>query len=162
MSGGSGASARAVGAGCAYRRVSTRERRIAEMNRLAINAAACERVLSMAEHLEEPERVLVLAVYRDGMTPSAIARLRGTTAARVRRSVARAVTRVLSRSFAVVATQGHAWPRERRDVARACVLHGHGVREAARRAGVSMHAARREMVHVRAVVEAVGAMRAAG
>lgn len=139
---------------------STRERRLRQLRRLEAGRAERARVLAMTEHLIESDRVLVLAMYRDGMTARMIARLVGSDERSVRRRIARVVTRMLTPVFSMTSAHGRAWGPLRWEVARAVVLEGRTVREAARVAGVSLYAARRELGVVRAMAEVMELARA--
>lgn len=123
--------------------------------RLAAGAANVERVLLLASHLPETQRALLEAIYRDGMTPLAIARLSGTTSRAVRRRASLIIARITSPAYAVAVTHACGWPALRAGVARRCVVEGMGVRATARMLGVSVHAVRGELLRIRAIADAM-------
>jgi DNA-directed RNA polymerase specialized sigma24 family protein len=122
---------------------------------LESGAAAAERMLALAEWLPPTDRALIVAMYKDGLSGVAIARLRGEPVEVVRRRLARVIKRMNTPVFALVAVQSSAWPRARAEAARLCVLEGLSIRAAAERAGITAHQVRREIITVRAMAEAL-------
>lgn len=116
--------------------------------------AVAEELVERAEHLLPPDRALIRAVYHDGQTAAEIARLQGVSPRRVRSRLRRLIARMASPDFLVVARDRHAWPPTRRRVATAVVLQGLSMRETAIRLRLSLHAVRRHMEQIRALVEA--------
>ena len=91
------------------------------------------------------DRVLVSAIYEDGMTASQIAIMSCRSPRAVRRKIRQLVARILSDRFTYVLQNRDAWPPTRRRVATACVLHGRSMRNAAKHLNVTMHTIRKEM-----------------
>ncbi len=116
--------------------------------------AAAGVIIDRAAALCDEDRALLELVYRDHCTLRDLARLRGLPPHRIRRHIARLTRRVLSPEFAFVARFRSAWSPVRRRVAGECFLLGHSVREAAKAAGISYHAARRHLDAVRSLLEA--------
>lgn len=125
--------------------------------RLAEGAANVERVLLLSSHLPDPQRALLEAIYREGVSPLAIARLRGgaSTSRAVRREAALLVKRVTSPVFAVAVTHAGSWPPLRAGVARRCIIAGMSLRDSAGELGVSIHTVRSEVSRIRAITEAM-------
>jgi len=112
-----------------------------------------ETIASRAEHLLPEDRALVRAVFGDGMDAKRVARLQGEPSRTVRRRVRSLAARVLSPEFEFVLARRDAWPRTRRLVATACVVQGRTLREAASHLQMSLHAVRRQMDAVRALMD---------
>jgi len=110
--------------------------------RRSIDDRTAQRIVARADWLSEPDRSLVLAVFGQGLSASAVARLRGEEPRLVRRRVARAAARVLDPRAAYVGARADAWPSARACVARAIFHHGCTLRETAAREGVSLHTVR--------------------
>lgn len=115
--------------------------------------AEVEAVLALAEHLSVEERSLLRAVYQSGLAVGEVARLRGCGARALRREVRALVRRVTDPRFVFVLTRRETWGPGRRKVASACVVQGLTLREAARVAGLTLHAVRRHMGAVDALFE---------
>lgn len=108
-------------------------------------------ILKGAEFLPAPDRALLKAVFQDGRSAAELARLNPHIKPRALSYRVRLLARrTLSPEFAFVTAHRRRWGRTRRKVATACFLHGLSIREAARLARVSFHAARQ---HHAAVVE---------
>jgi len=107
-----------------------------------------------AEWLDDPDRTLLITMFRDGCPATEIARLTGEDARRVRRRVRRAVTRALDPALPMVVTNASSWSATRRRVAHALFRSGLSIRETARRLGLTIHEVLR---HRDAIRERVGA-----
>ncbi len=112
-----------------------------------------------AELLPPRDRALVEAIYREGASAKEVALLAGVSPRSVRRRLRALVQRMLEPRFVFVARSRDAWPRQRRAVATACVLHGLSLREAAKALGLSLHCVRRHMQAVQTLFEAEQAQR---
>lgn len=112
-----------------------------------------EVIATRAEHLLPDDRALVRAVFEDGLDAKRVARLQGANSRTVRRRVRALAQRVLSPEFEFVLRRRDGWPRTRRLVATACVLHGRTLREAAAHLRMTLHAVRRQMDLVRALYD---------
>jgi DNA-directed RNA polymerase specialized sigma24 family protein len=113
-----------------------------------------ERLVEMAEHLEEADAALIRAVYERGLGVTELARAVGQRRQRIQRRLGRLVRRISSRSFGVVVRNRGRWPEPRRLVGELIVLRGLTQREAARRAGLSVHEVRQHIASIRALAEA--------
>ena len=107
-----------------------------------------ESVASRAMWLGRGERTLVLAVYRDGLSAAAVARIRRTKARTVRRQVRLAVQRLFGGEAEFVMRHRETWAATRRNAATLVLVQGKSMREASRTLGVALHAVR---LHVEAV-----------
>lgn len=121
-----------------------------------------DRVVSRAEWLPEPERSLILSVFRDGTPVATLARVREGDPRTLRRRVARAASRLLDDRAAFVALRMHAWPPPRQRVARAIFHHGVSLRQAARDTGLTLHAVRTHRDAILGLFEAESARHAKG
>lgn len=110
-------------------------------------------VVRLCEWLPPRERELVRAVYGDGRSISAVARLMDADPTHLRRVLARVAARVTSPEYAFVVLNREKWPEARRRVASACWVDGRSVRETARALGLSMHKVRVEREAVRALLD---------
>jgi DNA-directed RNA polymerase specialized sigma24 family protein len=106
-----------------------------------------------AAWLPEEDRALIHAVYREHLTAREVAFLRGATARRVRRRLRTLIERMLSRRFEVVLRERDGWGVVRRRIATSVVLEGRTLRETAERLGLTLHAVRRQMVVIEALIE---------
>ena len=128
-------------------------------------------LVARARFLLPEDAALVQAVYGEGLSVTAIAtnlpkRASDDHAAEdypptcapsprsVRRRLQRLVTRITSARFLTALDLLDAMPPTRRRVARACVLQGMTMRQAAARLGLSYHSIRRHMDAVSALCDA--------
>lgn len=111
-----------------------------------------EVIVARAELLLPEDRVLVEAVFAEGLDAASAAKRVGGSARTVRRRAKAIAERVLSREFEAVMRERERWPRMRRLVATSCVLQGRTLREAAAHLRVSLHVVRRQMDVVRELV----------
>lgn len=119
-----------------------------------------ERMLTLAEHLSPPDRALIDAVYRKGMSIAAVARAAaGGPSERVLRArLRRLVRRLLDRRAEGVARAIRfdlGWPAQRREIARCRYFEFATMREIARRFGLSMHQARKKVWEIDAIASEV-------
>jgi hypothetical protein len=111
-------------------------------------------ILKAGQALPATDRALLHAVFEDGEPTAKLARLRGLSPRTVTHHVRRLSHRVLSPEFAFVVANRRGWPRTRAKVATACFVQGRSIREAARLARLSFHAARRHHEAVLALMQA--------
>lgn len=114
-----------------------------------------ERLVERAAWLMPDDRAIIQAMFRDNLTASEVAALRGEPVRQLRRRVRSLVTRMGSSRFEYVVRQRESWPTMRRRVATAVVLQGRSLREAAEHLQMSFHCVRKEMQVVSALSEAV-------
>ena len=112
-----------------------------------------EAVLQASPYLPDQDRALLEAFYRDGRPVAELAALAGCTPRVIRRRIRTLVARVLSPRFAFVAHHEPRWSPTRRRVARACVLGGRSLREAADDLALSLHTVRRHHDAINALFE---------
>jgi len=113
-----------------------------------------ERLVQLAEHLEEADAALIRAVYERGLSASELARATRQRRQRIQRRLAQLVSRLSSRAFRLVVRSRERWSGPRRLVGELIFLQGHTQREAARRAGLSLHEVRQHVASIRALADA--------
>ena len=118
--------------------------------------AFAERAAQRANHLDEPERQLLLAVCQRGQKATEIAALVGENVRRTRRRIRGLLRRVMSREFALVVAQREAWGTTMRAVGDACIVRGHSLNRAAATLGLTYHAVRRHRDAIVAMANAAG------
>jgi hypothetical protein len=121
-----------------------------------------EQALRLAEHLGKADAALLRAVLEQGRPLTEIALLGGLDERALSRRVRGLLRRVSSPAFAMCVLYAGAWPEPLGRVARACVLEGQTIREAARTLGLSVHRVRTARAAVEAMVQGVRAMNATG
>lgn len=99
-------------------------------------------IAERARWLNEPDRTLVLAVFRDGVAAADLARIHGLPPRAIRRTVTRAAQRLLNPMAPFVARHAPDWTPTRARVARSIYIHGRSMRATADHAGLSLHAVR--------------------
>ncbi|MFG0258404.1 MAG: hypothetical protein ACF8GE_10925 [Phycisphaerales bacterium JB043] len=105
-------------------------------------------IVMRASWLLPEDRALLLAVYRDGMQASDIARLRGESVRSTRHRLRVLIHRVLDPMYIFVLRHRDQWPATRRRVATARFLQGRSLRQCATHLQLSLHSVRR---HVEAI-----------
>lgn len=117
-----------------------------------------EQCLDLAVHLAEPDRWLIEAVLRGGVSCAATAQRLGVAQRTLQWRVKRLLGRLRSPEFAFIVNHRETWPQSRRRVAEIVHLQG-GTREhAARQAGLTMHQVRRELTAIDVLMEQARAM----
>jgi DNA-directed RNA polymerase specialized sigma24 family protein len=121
------------------------DRRLARRSRV-------ERLVLLAQHLPEPDRLLVEQVFAHDLRVEQVARLQRTRPNYVRGRLAKLCRRLNHPLFAFVA-EGHALvPRHALITARLAILRGVPLREIARRRGLTVHQVRAQLGTVRAAL----------
>lgn len=110
-----------------------------------------EEIVRVASHLGPRDRALVRAVYERGLPLKAIALINQCSARRLQSRLRRIIRRMRSPLFLLVLREREHWPADRRSIAQAVVLEGRGQRETARELGISLHAVRMEVEHLKAL-----------
>ncbi len=113
-----------------------------------------ERVLALAEHLSEPDRLLVEQVYRHGLPAAEVARLMGVPPRTMQRRLAALVRRTADPLFRFVAGHLDLIPEPARTPARRHFLQGQPLREIAQRLGLTLHQVRQHTEAVRTLAQA--------
>lgn len=107
-----------------------------------LRRAWVERILDLARHLDEPDRLLIEQVYRHGRPIAELARLTGTNMRTLQRRVAHLILRMRRRDYQFVACQPELLPKHVRRVAQHVILEGKSLREAAEKTNLSLHQVR--------------------
>jgi len=107
-----------------------------------------------ADWLDEPERSLVLAMFRDGRPATEIAAIAGIEPRQARRRIRRAVERLFDPRFLYVLAHAARWSTTRQRVARALFQHGRSIRQTARALDLTIHEVRRHRDAICARAEA--------
>ncbi len=116
-----------------------------------------ELLVHRAEHLLPEDRALIAAVYQDNLSAAQVAELVGVAPRVIRRRVRLLVHRLLSPRYEFVTRQHRHWGPTRRKVARACILEGRTLRDAATHLDLTLHTVRRHMDAIAAQQEALRA-----
>jgi DNA-directed RNA polymerase specialized sigma24 family protein len=111
--------------------------------RRRIDRNQSDRIVARAAFLPHPDRVLLEAYFLHGRTVKDIALGSETQTRRVSRRLRRLALRVLSDKFVFVLRNLESWPPSRRRVARAMLLGGQSMREAAGSLHMTLYAVRR-------------------
>ena len=112
-----------------------------------------ERVLALAEHLDERDRLLVEQVYRHGLPAAEVARLLGVRPRTMQRRLARLVERMIDPMYRFVAAHLDLIPEAARAPAKRHFLQGQSQRDVARRLGITLHQVRQHIDAVRTLAE---------
>lgn len=107
-----------------------------------------ERLLELAEHLPQRERLVLRALYRDGVSFRELASLLDMPPRRLSRHVATLIRRVRSPAYRFLLIRGQALPDDVAEVARHVHLHGRSLRDTARLTRQPLHRVR---LHAHAV-----------
>ncbi len=116
--------------------------------------ALADEVLGQSGALAPEDGALLRAVFLDHKPMTELAALTRMPVRRVRRYVRELVERVTSPEFAFVVRHSHAWPEERKRVARAVVVMGKSYRKTGGDLGLSLHAVRCHSASIYAMCEA--------
>lgn len=112
---------------------------------------AAERVLQLAGHLADADRLLLEQVFRHGVSLAEVARLSGQRPRVLQRRVRRLLLRLNDPLFRFVAGRCDLLPQEVQATARRTVLHGRSLRDTARATGRSLHQIRQHLIIIRAL-----------
>ena len=112
-----------------------------------------EMIREGSEHLPEPERSLIRAIFERGDSISKVAQESAADPRRLSRQVHRITQRVLDPRFRFVATHQSRWRPTRRRVAGACVIEGLSIREAAEKLKLSTYTVRKHKEAIDALCE---------
>lgn len=123
------------------------------------NQAESNRIAALASHLSAPERDLLIAIYREGLSIRTVAQLQSIDHWELRRRVARLIKRLSTPTYLVAAQLPDDLDPTCRAVARECFIEGRTVRDAAARLNLTLYSVRRERTRAIAIAQA---MRAAG
>ncbi|MEO1236058.1 MAG: hypothetical protein AAFX76_04650 [Planctomycetota bacterium] len=102
-----------------------------------------EFLLAMARYLDPAGRSLVERVYRDGATPTDLARLSKASPRTVQSRLNRQIERINSPEFRFVVAHLSVLPRNQRAAMRRFYLEGRGLRDTARLTGRTLHETRK-------------------
>jgi len=114
--------------------------------------ADLEQVLTLSAHLAPEERVLIDQIYREGLSIANVARLRGRPASTVRTQVQGLIRRIHSPAFWYVVSHGDLLPKPTRTVGQMVICQGMSQRAAAIRMRMSLHAVRKHVQTIQALV----------
>ncbi|MEE9211198.1 MAG: hypothetical protein V3U29_00925 [Phycisphaeraceae bacterium] len=104
-----------------------------------------EHLLSLAQYLDEPDRLLIHQAYRHGVPMADLARLAGKSPRAVQARLIRLFKLIRQPLFGFVVLHGDLLPPPTRRVAHLVVLHGHSLRRTADMTGQSLHRVRQHM-----------------
>lgn len=108
-----------------------------------------ERVLALAEHLGQDDRLLIEQVYQHGMSPREIACLMGARPRTVRTRLRQILRHLHTPEFRYMVLRGHRLPRPTRQVGQIVFLHRSSLRRAAGQLECSLHHVRQhaQVIH---------------
>lgn len=118
-------------------------------------------ILALADLLPAPDRLLLAQVLEEGRSVASLAALMGQKPAALRRRVKGLIARVRSVRYTIVRAHACEWPDRRARVARACVVEGRSMPEAARALGLTYHVVRTQMREIELLITTLDASRAA-
>ena len=118
--------------------------------RIKQDAELADSIVVRAQHLRGHDRDLVLAMYRDGLPATQIARVGNLDPRQVRRRIKIALTRLADPVFIYVVTHKTGWSTTRPKVARSIFQCGHSIRQTAEALDLKIHQVRR---HRAAIIE---------
>lgn len=113
-----------------------------------------EAIIARSQFLSGSDRAIIESIYSEGLTAAEIAAIRDECPRAIRRRVRSVVTRLQTPLFAFVVQQRPNFSPLRRRIATMCVLHGHSIRAAAERTGLTLHAVRKHMHAIHALFDA--------
>lgn len=122
--------------------------------RRATPQLVAELLLRRADLLAPDDAAILDACFNRGLNVAQVARLRDVPVTTMRRRLRRLIFRVVSPFFDFVLRTSDHWPLTRRRVARAVVLEGRSLREAADALDLPVHAVRHHADAVRAAFDA--------
>ena len=112
-----------------------------------------EELASRAHLLCREDRELFTAVFEDGRSCEALARIGNISGRTIRRRIERLVERATSPLFVFVCRHRDEWSPTRRRIATMLFLHGRPARDVARELGLSVYNVRYHLYAVLAVFE---------
>jgi len=112
-----------------------------------------EMIQEGSQHLPEPEKNLLVAIFEHGDPISKVAREAAADPRKLGRQVRRITQRVLDPRFRFVADHQSKWRPTRRKVACACVIEGLSIREAAEKLSLSAYTVRKHKEVIDALCE---------
>jgi len=118
--------------------------------RIKKDAELADTIAVRAQHLRGHDRELVLAMYRDGLPATQIARVGNLDPRQVRRRIKIALARMADPVFIFVLTHKSGWSTTRRKVARSIFQAGLSIRQTAESLDLKIHQVRR---HRAAIIE---------
>jgi DNA-directed RNA polymerase specialized sigma24 family protein len=116
-------------------------------------------ILNLADLLPAPDRLLLAQVLEEGRSVASLAALMGQKPASLRRRVKGLIARVRSTRYAIVRAHASQWPDRRARVARACVIEGRSMPQAARALGLTYHVVRTQMREIELLISTLDASR---
>lgn len=116
-------------------------------------------ILALSDLLPAPDRLLLAQVLEEGRSVASLAALMGQKPASLRRRVKGLIARVRSARYAIVRAHACQWPDRRARVARACVIEGRSMPEAARTLGLTYHVVRTQMREIELLISTLDASR---
>jgi len=100
-------------------------------------------IVQRAQWLENDDRELVLAMFRDGQSANAIAHRLGRCPRQVRRQIKQLVNRLSDPRVAYVVAHLEKWTKTRRAIARSLFIRGRSMRETTDELGISFYSVRK-------------------
>ncbi len=112
-------------------------------------------IVRRAVWLDKPDCELVLAMFRDGRSATALSDLVGTPPRSLRRHIKQLVQRLNDPCVAYVVAHQAQWSRSKRAIARSIYIQGRSMRETADELGISFYSVRKHRESIEAMCESV-------
>lgn len=104
-----------------------------------------ERLLDLAQHLADQDRLLIEQIYRHGLSATEVARLLGERPDRTRRRITRLLKTINKPEFNFLVRHEQILPTPVRETCRRVFFEGLSLRKAAQRTGKTLHQVRQDL-----------------
>ena len=118
------------------------------------NESITNTIIQRAHWLEEDDRQLVMAMFRDGLSAQAIAKCFGLCPRKTRRRIKNLIHRLNDPRVAYVVEHHDHWSKSRRAIAHALFIQGRSMRETTDSLGVSFYSVRKHREAINAMCQA--------
>jgi len=118
------------------------------------NKAITNTIIQRARWLEDDDRQLILAMFRDGQSAQTIARRFDLCPRKTRRRIKQLVSRLNDPRVAYVVEHHDHWSKSRRAIAHALFIKGQSMRDATDTLGVSFYSVRKHREAINAMCQA--------
>ncbi len=113
-----------------------------------------DQLVHRAHWLENKDRDLIIATFRDGQSANLIAHRLAQDPRHIRRRIKRLVHRLNDPRVAYVVEHSEAWTRSKRAIAQSLFIQGRSIREVTESLGVSFYSVRKHREAINAMSQA--------